>query len=353
MTQPPSFESELYQPPFPWFGGKSRVAHIVWERFGDVPNYVEPFFGSGAVLFNRPHWPFDNRIETINDKDGYVANFWRALKNDPAGVAGHADWPQNENDLHARHWWLKQQYDSLHARLEGDPDFYDVKIAGWWVWGICLWIGGGFCDINTNGPWRVVDRQLIHLGDGRGIKRQLIHLGGGGQGINRKLIHLGDSGQGINHLRQPIYNYFETIADRLRRVRVCSGDWARVCGPTPTYKLGLTGIFLDPPYSTDAGHDNKLYATEDTEVSHAVREWAIANGDNSLLRIALCGYESEHSHLMPDGWECVAWKASGGYSNQNAKGNDNPTKERIWFSPHCLRPEQQLQQLEINFSDNN
>jgi site-specific DNA-adenine methylase len=34
--------------PFPWFGGKSKVAPIVWERFGDVQNYVEPFFGSGA-----------------------------------------------------------------------------------------------------------------------------------------------------------------------------------------------------------------------------------------------------------------------------------------------------------------
>lgn len=28
--------------PFPWFGGKSRVADVVWRRFGDVPNYVEP-----------------------------------------------------------------------------------------------------------------------------------------------------------------------------------------------------------------------------------------------------------------------------------------------------------------------
>ena len=39
--------------PFPWFGGKRRVAPIVWQRFGDVQNYVEPFFGSGAVLLNR------------------------------------------------------------------------------------------------------------------------------------------------------------------------------------------------------------------------------------------------------------------------------------------------------------
>lgn len=43
--------------PFPWFGGKSRVADLVWDRFGDVPNYCEPFFGSGAVLLQRPYAP--------------------------------------------------------------------------------------------------------------------------------------------------------------------------------------------------------------------------------------------------------------------------------------------------------
>jgi site-specific DNA-adenine methylase len=35
-----------YRAPFPWFGGKRRVAPVVWQRFGDVENYVEPFFGS-------------------------------------------------------------------------------------------------------------------------------------------------------------------------------------------------------------------------------------------------------------------------------------------------------------------
>ena len=43
--------------PFPWFGGKSRVAHFVWPRFGNVGNYVEPFAGSLAVLLKRPHEP--------------------------------------------------------------------------------------------------------------------------------------------------------------------------------------------------------------------------------------------------------------------------------------------------------
>ena len=49
--------TDLDKAPFPWFGGKARIAAQVWQRFGDVRNYVEPFFGSGAVLLNRPR-PF-------------------------------------------------------------------------------------------------------------------------------------------------------------------------------------------------------------------------------------------------------------------------------------------------------
>lgn len=36
--------------PFPWFGGKRRVADVVWAALGDVDNYVEPFAGSLACL---------------------------------------------------------------------------------------------------------------------------------------------------------------------------------------------------------------------------------------------------------------------------------------------------------------
>jgi len=83
--------------PFPWFGGKSRVADIVWDRFGDVPNYVEPFAGSLAVLLSRPHAP---RVETVNDLDCYLTNFWRAVTWDPSTTAAWADWPVSEADYH-------------------------------------------------------------------------------------------------------------------------------------------------------------------------------------------------------------------------------------------------------------
>ena len=96
-------EQQALKAPFPYFGGKSRVAREVWARFGNVRNYVEPFAGSLAVLLARPHMP---GVETVNDLDGFVANFWRALQHDPEGVAGYADYPVSELDLHARHKWL-------------------------------------------------------------------------------------------------------------------------------------------------------------------------------------------------------------------------------------------------------
>jgi hypothetical protein len=71
-------------------------------------------------------------------------------------------------------------------------------------------------------------------------------------------------------------------------------------------------------------------------VSHEVREWAIENGNDPRMRIALCGYEGEHA--MPGTWECVPWKARGGYGSQGeGRGRDNSARERIWFSPHCLK----------------
>lgn len=369
-------DTAAYAPLFPYFGGKSRIAHEVWARFGDVKNYVEPFFGSGAVLFMRPdeHTGF---IETVNDKNGFVSNFWRALRADPDAVADYADWPVNENDLHARHAWLVGQMDTMQARLEGDPDWYDAKIAGWWVWGACCWIKGGWCS--GEGPWhaedgllvktgsdcqgvnrqlphlgsagRGVNRQLPHLGDaGRGVNRKLPHLGSAGQGVNRQLPHLGDDGRGVNSKRDTRAQ-MQWFSSRLRRVRVCCGDWTRVTGPSvTTVNNGLTGVFLDPPYSAKANRDMRCYGRhDDGSVAHAVREWAIAHSDDPLMRIALCGYEGEHS--MPEDWECHAWKTNGGYGSQGeGQARENKHRERVWFSPHCLTPDAGHVQAELAFA---
>jgi DNA adenine methylase len=304
--------------PYPYFGGKSRAAHLIWDRFGDVANYVEPFAGSLAVLLARPTEP---RIETVNDLDCHIANFWRAVQADPDAVAKWCDWPVNEADLHARHLWLVQGLPAHREKMLTDPDYFDAKIAGWWVWGICQWIGSGWC------AERKPPIQIPHVGDaGRGVHRKRPHVGDAGMGVHRKLPHVGDAGRG---------GLFDALQARLRSVRVCCGDWSRVCGPTPTFHNGLTGVLLDPPYADTADRDASLYREDSLSVAHDVRKWAIENGDNPLMRIALCGYEGEHD--MPPSWECVAWKANGGYGGQS-KDHDNPNakRERIWFSPHCL-----------------
>lgn len=318
--------------PFPWFGGKSRVAHLVWDRFGNCQNYVEPFAGSLAVLLARPHAP---QTETVNDLDCLVANFWRSMQHDPDQLVFWADYPVNEADLHARHLWLVKQ-DAFRERITTEPEFYDVKIAGWWVWGISQWIGSGWC-FKPEWEGRTNAGAVT-----RGIHRKSIH--------KRKIPHLGDAGNGVHsgERYEALYGYFQTLAERLRRVRVCCGDWTRVMGPSVTIKHGgVCGILLDPPYdlravsNLESGRDGAapsdvLYAHHSNDVSAEVRKWAIENGDNPLLRIALCGYDGEHE--MPSSWECVAWKNQGGYGSQgNAKGRENAARERIWFSPHCLR----------------
>ena len=85
--------------PFPWFGGKRRIAPLIWQRFGTCRTYIEPFAGPMATLLARPS-PQGNEI--VNDLDCYVANFWRALQRDPEAVAWLADYPVNEADLVAR-----------------------------------------------------------------------------------------------------------------------------------------------------------------------------------------------------------------------------------------------------------
>lgn len=298
------------------------MSNLVWKRFGDVPNYVEPFFGSGAVLLCRSHEP---RVETVNDLDCYVANFWRALQAEPDGVAQWCDWPVNEADLHARHAWLLDRSE-FRARMHTEIDYYDAKIAGWWVWGICQWIGSGWCaqEFYNGGEWQ----QRPHLGDpGMGVHRPSQQL------PKMNAPHVWTRGH------SDVYEYFNALASRLRRVRVCCGDWSRVLGESPTVKLGLTGIFLDPPYSTEADRDDTLYGVEDLNVAHDVRAWCVEHGDNPLLRIALCGYAGEHDDdLIAAGWQPVAWKAAGGYGSQgNGRGRENSKREVVWFSPHCIK----------------
>lgn len=337
--------------PFPWFGGKRRVAPQVWEALGDVDNYVEPFAGSLAVLLGRPS-THAGRVETVNDLDHFLANFWRAVRLCPDEVAAWAHWPVNEDDLLARHIWLVNEgREILEAGVHADPDFCDARIAGWWVWGLCAWIGGGWCS--GTGPWgrdaetgRVgVQRQLPHLGTpGQGVQRQLPHLGSL-RGVQRRRPHLGNPGQGVLRPGQSLRPWFEALAARLAPVRVCTGDWSRVVTKGAMAHGGTVGVFLDPPYSGEV-RAKDIYAVDDYDVAAAVRDWAVAQGDDPRLRIVLAGYAPEHDDVVPPTWRRVRWSANASYqrsTSSKAEGNAaNRHQEVLWCSPACLDPVPQL-----------
>jgi site-specific DNA-adenine methylase len=313
---------EQLKAPFVWFGGKRKVAQQVWSALGDVDNYIEPFAGSLAVLLGRPGVdPLNRLTETVNDADGFLANFWRAVALDPNAVAHHASWPVNEVDLLARHLWLVNTGRSrLLEGLESDPDWFDAKIAGWWVWGVNSWIGSGWCS--GAGPW-------MHGADGTTVEK-LPHLGNAGRkGYLRQDVR-----------KQGVTDYFQQLADRLRDVRVCNGDWSRVVTNGATSFGSKVGVFLDPPYLGDV-RTADLYAVDDHHIANDVRQWALDHGNDPRFRIVLAGYSAEHDHLIPDTWRRVRWSASVAYQTTNSAKTDGGNQvsrhgEVLWCSPHCL-----------------
>lgn len=330
---------------FPWFGGKASVATEAWSRFGSVRNYIEPFFGSGAVWLACPLQP--RPVAAVNDMNAYVANFWRAVAAEPDAVAGYCDWPVNEIDQEARHRWLVAVDNGVHRRtalaerMAHDPDYYDAKVAGWWAWGLSAWIGKGWCD----GEY--------HPESGEGVGSQtctngakLPHISNAGMGVHCQLPHIGHAGKGVHGARSAVLcDWFRDLQAAFRGVRVCCGDWSRLCRSDSALGLGdlaPVAVFLDPPYGAE-DRDNCYGIHDSFTVAADVRAWCIDHGDDSRLRIALCGYSGEgHEDLAERGWTAYSWQAKGGYSNVRGARNQNAAREAIWFSPHCLQPQPEL-----------
>ncbi len=290
------------KPPVPYFGNKRKVAAEVWRRFGHVDRYIEPFFGSGAVLLGRPDsliHPQD--VEIANDLDCLLCNAFRAIKTKPDETAGYVDWPMSEADLVARSNWLAGQRGTLKKRLLRDPDWCCPKTGGWWLWGACCWFGYGFARSTTR-------------------KAKLPEMSRPERGI-----------VGRSNLREILIS----LSTRLSRVQLATGDWRRVLVPATLGRGGTVGIFLDPPYGNADQRTGKIYQGETDDVGAEVCRWALDHGDDPNIRVAVCGYQGEHA--FPDSWQMFAWQGHGAYGRGRGTGKAMETRklERIWFSPGC------------------
>jgi hypothetical protein len=234
-----------------------------------------------------------------------------------------------------------------------------------------------------------VHRKLPHLHDnGQGVQRQTLrepgvwrqrpHLGNDGQGVQRQTLRepgvMGSpttpdpqadwvaavaadyaATDGFHPLTMPeLRRWFAWLSARLRHVRIVNGDWRRVCtsGVLKTLSVrdtgGVVGVFLDPPY-TSTERDPGLYRHESQpgdELAAVVRDWCLESGDDPQYRIVLAGFAGEgHEELEAHGWRVVEWfthgHLTGGMGNTNSTngGAHQQHRERLWLSPHTLRPE--------------
>jgi DNA adenine methylase len=343
--------------PFPYFGGKSQAATAVWSALGDVHHYVDPFVGSMAVPFLRPHpCGRGTHYETFNDKDGLLVNVWRSIQLKPDEVAEHASWIVSEADLHARHMALvtwKANHDL--ERLMADHDFCDPRMAGYWIYGLSSWIGSGFCS--GKGAWKANRDGVLSKtkGEGPGISRQVPFLSRSGQGVNTQshwVQGMMDTGVVLDGVR----DWMRFLSARLRHARILNGDWSRALTNSA---LGLRpkddkviGIFLDPPYGGDVRQEG-LYAEDSGDIATSVREWCAQNGNNPKVRVVLAGYDTEHTQLETLGWSVVEWwedkGMNGGYSGSSKNGTQQH-RERLWLSPSCVPEQRKAEDLESLFN---
>ena len=339
--------------PFPYFGGKSKVAAQVWAALGQPKHYIEPFFGSGAVLLLRPDYNPHSHIESVCDKDGFVCNVWRALQFAPDEVARWCDWPVNHADLSARKKELIRNEERLLENLIAEPKWFDATLAGYWIWAASCWIGS---ELTRNGGQGVqAPGQIPHISDGgKGVHApgKIPHIGTGGKGVHApgQRPHISDGGKGVQDAyNQNLNTWFRQLSERLRYVRVVCGDWTRVCGGQWQDKLGIVGMFFDPPYGV-ADRDNDIYHHDSTDIAHDVRAWCLERGGKESYRIVVAGYE-EHEELLRHGWRKESWKARGGYANVGGAGSEtrgmrNRHRECLYYSPHCAKRSAEAKQTE-------
>jgi DNA adenine methylase len=315
-----------FKAPMVWFGGKSAVAAEVWSRLGSPSHYIEPFAGSLAVLLARPDWRPGPRqfTETVNDADGLLCNFWRAVAQSPDAVAEAADWPVFELDLHARHAELIARRVEVAERLRADPRWCDPELAGWWVWGAGAWIGDGW-----------------------------------GHMAARKMPHISAPGMGVHRITSNRRAVVLSVAERLQHMRVLCGDWRRAVAKSAceSWGNGDVGVFLDPPY----GEGSMEYAAGGNEggcIAADVWAWAVETATpaqvgpkrsqrDPVVRVCVAGYEDGRE--VPEGWVTVEWDANAsargaGYGNQSTttEARANARRERLWFSPACIDPTRQM-----------
>lgn len=236
---------------FGWYGGK--FSHLGWllPLLPECFHYCEPFGGSAAILLNRPASP----VETYNDLDGEVVNFFKVLREEKAKLVEAIGLTPFSREEFAK----ACQLDPDLSAFERARRFYVrarqvrtglAQTATIGRWANCI-------NTSRNGMSGVISRWL----------------------------------GGIEDLAY--------IAERLLRVQIENRPAIDVIR---LYDSKDTLFYCDPPYVHDTRGDTKSYGYEMTNEEHC----QLANILNSVKgRVAISNYQCD---LMEELYPAPRWK---------------------------------------------
>lgn len=224
-------------------GSKWSLVDWIISFFPPHHSYLEPYFGSGAILFNKT----PSNIETVNDLDSNVINLFRWIKNDPERLAREVYYTP----------YARQVYEETFGRIEKNSLYKAVNFL------ICCQMGYGF---RTNGEkvgWKrdVQGRERAYAAaDWRDLPERILQA-----------------------------------AVRLRGVQI---EHRPAVGLIRDYNYDNVLIYCDPPYVLSTRH-GKQYKVEMTDADHVELLEALTNHKGPAL---ISGYETELYNDLLNGW---------------------------------------------------
>lgn len=234
---------------FGWYGGKFN--HLDWllPQLPHAHHYCEPFAGSAAVLLNRNPSP----VETYNDIDGEVVNFFRVLRDhhdDLVRVIGLT--PFSREEFHS----------AINGSIEGIGDL--ERARRFYI--RARQARTGLAQTATLGRWANC-KNTSRAGMSGVISRWL----GGVEAL-------------------------ESIASRLLRVQI---ENRPALNAIRLYDSRETLFYCDPPYLHETRGDSKAYGFELDEETH----YELAQSLSSVrAKVAISGYRCASMDSWYQGW---------------------------------------------------
>ena len=250
-------------------GSKWNIASQIVRLIPDHHSYLEPFFGSGAVFFNK----IPSNIETINDLDSDITNLFRCIREDPEKISR----------LITTTPYSREEYDDTYKKVLESKNTDCFEKARKFL--IRCWQGYGYRTNEFKVGWK---------NDVQGRERAY---------ALRKWYYLPE--------------IMESVAERLRMAQIENRPALEVI---KRFDFENVFMYLDPPYVLET-RSQKQYRHEMTD---ADQEELLETILQSHAKIMISGYESDMYNKYLSGWRKMTFRS--------CAERGVPRKEVIWMN---------------------